>query len=193
MITEEEVLIHQENNITLTANKKKKTVSWNDNESEGKINEEYLKVGQSASPSKKTLDTQMKQLVEQEGYSELEAAAFTGKPKTLSGEVILNEPTFYSSPEEIKEQVAEKKELKNATGSQEKSIRNSFFRTNMIHIGMPTIDEQEKNITNRNENKEKRTIQGNENIFFNVRRPLIIGVTSSIDTSAIMALSNFRY
>lgn len=51
MITEEEVLIHQENNITLTANKKK-TVSWNDNESEGKINEEYLKVGQSASPSK---------------------------------------------------------------------------------------------------------------------------------------------
>lgn len=190
MITEEEVLSQQENTIALPARKKKKTVSWNDNQSEGKISEQHLKVGPSATPSKKTLDTQMKQLVEKEGYSELEAAAFAGKPQTLSGEVILTEPTFYISPEEIQKQVAEKKELKSANANQEKSIKNSFFRPKMIHIGMPNPDAQEKNMKDKNE--EKRTIQGHENTFFGTRRPLIIGATS-IDTSVIMALANFNY
>ncbi|ARB90857.1 hypothetical protein [Legionella longbeachae] len=193
MITEEEVLIEKTKTISLATSKKKKTVSWNDNESEGKIREEYLNVSESASPSKKILNAQMKQLVEQEGYSELEAAAFVGKPQTLSGDVILNEPTFYASQEEIKDQVAEKKEFKSAIGGQETRTMNSFFRTNMIHIGIPAIDAQEKNIKNMNENKEKSTIQGNENIFFGVRRPLIIGMTTSMDTSAIMALANYKY
>ncbi|KTD53754.1 hypothetical protein Lsan_4164 [Legionella santicrucis] len=190
MITEE-VLIQQENTIVPTATKKKKTVSWNDNQSEGKISEKHLKVGQSASLSKKALNEQMKQLVEKEGYSELEAAAFTGKPKTLSGEVILNEPTFYLSPEEIQKQVAEKKVLKSTSGNQEKNTRNSFFKTNMMHIGMSTIETQEVNIKRVNENEEKRPTLGID-AFFSIRRPLIIG-TTSIDTSAIMALAQFNY
>ncbi|KTC82277.1 hypothetical protein [Legionella cherrii] len=98
---------------TMGATKKeKKTVSWNDNKTEGKIDEEHLQIGEAASPTKQILEDHIKEL-QQTGYTELEATAIVGKAQTPSGTVIITEPIFYDS----KEKIAERKFLAAQTNS----------------------------------------------------------------------------
>ncbi|CAM2972528.1 Uncharacterised protein [Legionella steigerwaltii] len=82
--------------------REKKNVSWNDKKTEGKIDQEHLKLGEAASPTKKILDDQIAEL-QKTGYSELEATAIVGKAQTPSGTVIITEPIFYDSKEKIAE------------------------------------------------------------------------------------------
>ncbi|HAT8180826.1 TPA: hypothetical protein JA361_15595 [Legionella pneumophila] len=78
----------------------KKRVSWNDNKTEGQIDEKFLKIGTASTPYKNKLDENIAQLME-EGYSEMEATSITGKPVTPRGKVIYNNPIFYKSKEGI--------------------------------------------------------------------------------------------
>ncbi|HAT2029190.1 TPA: Dot/Icm T4SS effector Lem12 [Legionella pneumophila] len=79
---------------------KKKRVTWNDNQNEGQIDEKFLKIGTASTPYKNKLDESIAQLME-EGYSEIEATAITGKSVTPAGMVIYNNPVFYKSKESI--------------------------------------------------------------------------------------------
>lgn len=72
---------------------KKKRVTWNDNQNEGQIDEKFLKIGTASTPYKNKLDESIAQLME-EGYSEIEATAITGKSVTPAGMVIYNNPVF---------------------------------------------------------------------------------------------------
>ena len=85
--------------------KQKKNVSWIDNQSEGQISKEFLEVGTAATSSQEILENEINELVT-EGFSEIEATAMVGKPITPSGELLLNNPIFYESREEIEQQKA---------------------------------------------------------------------------------------
>ncbi|AMP89725.1 hypothetical protein [Legionella pneumophila] len=102
---------------------KKKRVTWNDNQTEGQIEEKFLKVGTASTPYKNKLDERVSQLME-EGYSEIEATSITGKPITPSGEVILNNPIFYKSKESI---------------DTEKANRYNFFSIRNIGLGIVAL------------------------------------------------------
>ncbi|KTC82759.1 hypothetical protein [Legionella cincinnatiensis] len=100
----------------------KKQVSWSDGKDDGKIDDRFLNVRTAASPSKKLIDKKIKQLID-EGYTEIEAASLVGKPVTPSGKILLNHPTFYTSPESIKQQ-------------KEEANRYSFFSMKNIGLGV---------------------------------------------------------
>ncbi|KTD67683.1 hypothetical protein Lste_0841 [Legionella steelei] len=87
---------------TESTKKTKKSVSWNDTQSEGQIRPESLKIAPSASPTKKVLEQQIKEL-QRNGYSEIEATAIVGVPSTPSGQDIIHTDIYYTSRDKIAE------------------------------------------------------------------------------------------
>ncbi|WP_273200426.1 MULTISPECIES: hypothetical protein [Legionella] len=112
---------------TESAKKTPKSVSWNDDKTEGKMDEGHLVIRESASLNKKTLDKQIVEL-QKSGYTEIEATAIVGKAQTPSGQVIITEPIFYASKEEI----AEGKKLR----EENKVNPCSFFSPTTIGVGV---------------------------------------------------------
>ncbi|HAT1595137.1 TPA: hypothetical protein JAN72_16215 [Legionella pneumophila] len=102
---------------------KRKKVKWNDNQTEGQIDEKFLKIGTASTPYKNKLDEEITQLIK-EGYSEIEATSIVGKPLTPSGTLILNNPIFYKSKESI---------------DTEKANRYSFFSIKNIGLGIVAL------------------------------------------------------
>ncbi|HDV5708841.1 TPA: hypothetical protein RJD49_000487 [Legionella pneumophila] len=102
---------------------KKKRVSWNDNQTEGQIDEKFLKIGTASTPYKNKLNEELVQLMK-EGYSEIEATSIVGKPLTPSGQLMLNNPTFYQSKESI---------------DIEKANRYNFFSIKNIGLGIAAL------------------------------------------------------
>ncbi|HIG0326475.1 TPA: hypothetical protein ACX87D_000332 [Legionella pneumophila] len=102
---------------------KRKKVKWNDNQTEGQIDEKFLKIGTASTQYKNKLDEEITQLIK-EGYSEIEATSIVGKPLTPSGTLMLNNPIFYKSKESI---------------DTEKANRYSFFSIKNIGLGIVAL------------------------------------------------------
>lgn len=122
MLNEQDVSILIELDNTEQSKNEKKQVSWSDGKNDGEIDAQFLDVRTAASPSKKLIDKQIHQLID-EGYTEIEAASLVGKPVTPSGKMLLNHPSFYTSPERIKQQ-------------KEENNRYSFFSMKNIGLGV---------------------------------------------------------
>lgn len=116
----------------IQSDKKKKKVSWNDNQVDGKINERFLKIGTASTPYKAILNEGINQLMTEEGYSEIEATAIMGKPITPSGTIILKNPIFYQSKESIDKRLLLEREKK-------ESNRYSFFSISNIGVGVVVL------------------------------------------------------
>ncbi|KTD10964.1 hypothetical protein Lgra_1930 [Legionella gratiana] len=121
MVNEQDVSTLIELDKTELSKKERKQVSWADGKDNGKIDDQFLDVRTAASPTKKLLDKKIRQLID-EGYTEIEATSLVGKPITPSGKTLLNHPTFYTSPESIKQQ-------------KEEANRYSFFSMKNIGLG----------------------------------------------------------
>ncbi|KTD19607.1 Uncharacterised protein [Legionella lansingensis] len=122
----------------IESDKKKKKVSWNDKKEEGKMDMDSLTFGTSATPSKAKVDKAITQLIK-EGYSEVEAASLMGKPITPSGELILNNPTFYESKENIKGRLALRKEKQLSLEKEVQTNRYTFFSMSNIGLGVAVL------------------------------------------------------
>ncbi|MCW8444807.1 hypothetical protein OQJ05_12180 [Fluoribacter gormanii] len=130
---------------------KKKNVSWNDGKTEGKIEENFLEVNTSASPTRQVLEKEISELM-QSGYSEIEASSMVGKAQTPSGEVIITNPVFYDSKEKIAERKFSAAQTKPINGNtsdipqenagktesfeSEAANRYSFFTPTVIGVGV---------------------------------------------------------
>ncbi|WP_454785568.1 hypothetical protein [Legionella sp. WA2024007413] len=122
---------------------KKKSVSWNDGQIEGKIGESFLKVDTSASPTKEVLEAEIAELMKK-GFSEVEASSMVGKAQTPSGMVIITDPVFYDSKDQIAERKFSNKQsnpehvnaAKTTSSASESSNRYSFFTPTVIGVGM---------------------------------------------------------
>lgn len=121
--------------------KVKKTVKWNDGLENGKIKTECLINCVAASVSKEKLDNEITRLMDEEGYSEIDATAYAGKASTPKGEVIINNPIYYASKEEIKQRYETiKTSIKSVSSSKDiASNRNSFFSAENIALGLVAL------------------------------------------------------
>ncbi|KTC92399.1 hypothetical protein OQJ18_10255 [Fluoribacter dumoffii] len=119
-----------------TSAKPKKSVSWNDNKQEGKIDSEFLDIGEGASPTKQILEQEITDL-QKMGYSEIEATSMVGKAQTPRGEVIITKPIFYDSREKIAERKFSQAQVPDAKNPDPGSTRiNQFSFFSAASIGM---------------------------------------------------------
>ncbi|WP_454782638.1 hypothetical protein [Legionella sp. WA2022007384] len=141
---------------------KKKSVHWNDGKTEGKVDESFLKVTTSASPTQEVLDKEIHELMKS-GYSEIEASSIVGKPLTPSGKVLITEPVFYDS----KDKIAERKFLE----AQAKPINDQNSNTPQVNGAKTTSPEN--GAANR----------------YNFFSPTVIGVGLALAVAASIGLS----
>ncbi|MCW8398607.1 hypothetical protein OQJ26_07370 [Legionella sp. PATHC038] len=134
------------------AKKEKKNVSWNDNKTEGQIDEEHLQIGESFSPTKETLDSEISKL-QQNGYTEIEATAIVGKPITPSGIEIIKNEIFYDSEEKIAERKFLAAQNYNSIGKEESPDSE---------VDVPSSRQTEQWVEAVTAPKEKSPISGSE-------------------------------
>ncbi|MCW8408584.1 hypothetical protein OQJ13_06305 [Legionella sp. PATHC035] len=159
---------------TMGATKKeKKTVSWNDNKTEGKIDEEHLQIGESFSPTKEILNDEISKL-QQNGYTEIEATAIVGKPITPSGIEIIKHEIFYDSSEKI----AEDKFSKTQSTSPKEKSPSSGDEAQDTKLGLPL-----------QENKQEKENAVNPYSFFS---PTTIGVGVILGVAATLGIAALR-
>lgn len=138
------MLDKQDKSTTIEENKKK-TVSWNDQKTEGKIDEGFLTVEYSASPSNKKLLEEISKLVSK-GYSEVEAATLAGRATTRTGEVIVTNPIYYESKASIQERRFSREQT---STSKESSASNKTPKTSPGSAEKPLSSESEETGANR--------------------------------------------
>ncbi|PWY57614.1 hypothetical protein DGG96_00510 [Legionella qingyii] len=143
---------------------KKKNVSWNDGQIEGKIDEHFLEINTSASPTKQVLEKEISELM-QSGYSEIEASSMVGKAQTPSGKVIITDPIFYDSKDKIAERkfsaaqtksvsaktsdIPQENARKTESIESEAANRYSFFTQTVIGVGVALAFAATIGITNK--------------------------------------------
>jgi hypothetical protein len=121
--------------------KKKKSVHWNDGKDSGKMDNENLQFHEAASPKKEILEAEVHRLIEEEGYSEVDANSYVGKPSISTGEHLLYNPVFYDSQETIQKRYNERRvqtPVSRPVVSQATN-QNSFFTRENIEIGIAAL------------------------------------------------------
>ncbi|WP_058481584.1 hypothetical protein [Legionella waltersii] len=118
--------------------KKKKSVHWNDNNDQGKIDKQYLQFFEASSPTKEILDAEIRRLMQEEGFSETDACSYVAKPSLSTGEHLLYNPVFYDSQETIKKRYADVTPV-SSSDSSPATNQNSFFTRENLEKGIAAL------------------------------------------------------